>query len=411
MGGNAQAGGATVNNYSAYLELSNGNTTGTNNYGLYIIGNGGASASSNYAINSQSTASSLFKGSMLFQSGTTDLLNVDTTAQSVQIGSATTDTTQIDLQLDSFSTYADTGTCNATTNQGALYFNTNTASIRTCQDSSWSDVVTTKDLGLLMFGVVPDSGSTNPGDIAGIVTSTGSGPCRVYMGSATNKVAWTSCVAYSGGRRVVVAAGNATTSANTANNYSQLCLTGAGGQPSLTSVNASETANLPTWSATAPILCLATVQNNAGGTAIGSIFDTRTYTNTPKQIVNVVTTAPALGWMVKGTSTVGQYTPTTAAGDQVQGVVVASANTNTANTMNAIIATGGYVSVKSPMGTAGTVNQYVIASATTGKTGTSATANGTRYGNAGLAITSTSTTCTANNDNCRGSVLLNFMPD
>ena len=100
-----------------------------------------------------------------------------------------------------------------------------------------------------------------------------------------------------------------------------------------------------------------------------------------------------------------------AAGDQIQGVVVASAGTLTANTMNAIIATGGYVSVKSPMGTAGTVNQYVIASVTPGKTGTSGTANGTKYGNAGLALTSTSTTCTANNDNCRGSVLLNFMPD
>jgi len=112
--------------------------------------------------------------------------------------------------------------------------------------------------------------------------------------------------------------------------------------------------------------------------------------------------------MVKIAAAVGQYTPTTAVDNQIQGVVVASANTTTANTMNAIIATGGPVSVK--VLTTGTFNQYVIASGTVGYTTTSATVSGTAYGNAGLALTSINATCTASNDNCRGSVLLNFLP-
>jgi len=331
-------------------------------------------------------------------------------ANGLVVGSSTTDAALNLLQLDSFNTFADTATCSSSTNQGALYYNTNTSapSVRVCEDGSWSDVVTTKDTGLIMFGVVPDSGATNPGDLAGIV-ATGSGPCRVYMGNATNKISWTGCVAYSGGRRVVVAAGsNVATSANTANNWSHLCLNGTSNQASLTAVNASETSTLPTWSATAPILCLADVKNNAGGTAIGAIFDTRTFTTSTKQIVNVVTTAPSLGMMVKIAGAVGQYTPTTAANDQIQGVVVASANTTTANAMNAIIATSGPASVK--VLTTGTFNQYVIASSTAGYTTTSATVSGTAYGNAGLALTSISTTCSASNDNCRGSVLLNFLP-
>jgi fibronectin-binding autotransporter adhesin len=394
---NGGTGGINLGDNAVAMTINIGGVTNSGTDTVNIATNATAADTITVGNTNAATVITLNGGASTTTSGTAGVI----------IGSATTDTTQINLQLDSFSTFVDTGTCSATVNQGALYYNTASTSIRTCQDSSWSDVITTKDSGLIMFGVVPDSG-TNAGDLAGIV-GTGSGPCRVYMGNATNKISWTGCVAYSGGRRVVVAAGsNIATSANTANNWSHLCLNGTSNQPSLSAVNASETSTLPTWSATAPILCLADIKNNSGGTAIGFIFDTRTYTTTTKQIVNVVTTAPALGMMVKNAGTIGQYTPTTAAGNQIQGVVVASANTTTANTMNAIIATGGPVSVK--VLTTGTVNQYVIASGTAGYTTTSATINGTAYANAGLAITTNSTTCSANNDDCRGSVLLNFLP-
>jgi len=61
------------------------------------------------------------------------------------------------------------------------------------------------------------------------------------QGNATNKISWTGRTAYSGGRRVVVAAGsNLATSANTANNWSHLRLNGTDNQPTLSAVNASE---------------------------------------------------------------------------------------------------------------------------------------------------------------------------
>lgn len=78
--GTAQAGsGGTLNNMSLNVELSSGNTTGTNNYGLYLTGNGGVSATSNYAIYSNSTANSYLAGKLgISNASPANKLNINT---------------------------------------------------------------------------------------------------------------------------------------------------------------------------------------------------------------------------------------------------------------------------------------------------------------------------------------------
>src|SRR5581483_3682565 len=141
--------------------------------------------------------------SLLLQGGSGDITLTTSTGNNVIIGSSTSDTTQVLLQLDSFSTFADTASCTTSVNQGAMYYSTSTNAIRGCVNGGWEDVVTTSGLGLLLFGVVPDSGS-NPGDLASQVTAGASGPCKVsYLSASSVSVA--PCIAYSGGRKVVVA--------------------------------------------------------------------------------------------------------------------------------------------------------------------------------------------------------------
>jgi hypothetical protein len=326
---------------------------------------------------------------------------------------SSTNVAQINLQLDSSSNFVDTGTCNATTNQGALYYSTSTNAIRTCQDSKWSDVVTTKDTGLIMFGVVPDSGAT-PGDLAGVTFSAGTdsgGPCKVVQGSANNTLRWSGCVAYSGGRRVVIPAQLSDQATGiSSGNYGWVCLTGTNSQPSIYgNTTESNTAPQPTFSATAPVLCLAQVK--AGATTVSAIYDTRTFTTTTKQLVNVVTTATTPGMLVTGNgTTTGQYLITTAAGAQarVRGVVVATGGGTTANTMDAIIATAGPAFIK---GTAGTVNDFVQTSTTAGYARTAATATTGGYDMLGISIGTFSATCTNNTDTCRTSLLVDLKLD
>jgi hypothetical protein len=61
----AEAGsGGSVTNYGLRLTQPSGNTTGTNNYGIYISGSGGASASNNYSFYNASAANSYFSGNV-----------------------------------------------------------------------------------------------------------------------------------------------------------------------------------------------------------------------------------------------------------------------------------------------------------------------------------------------------------
>lgn len=77
--------GGTVNNYQENVAVPTGSGAGTtNNYGIYITGNGGtggAGTTNNYAIDSVSTAPSVLLGSLSALSGTMPVYNISGTIQ------------------------------------------------------------------------------------------------------------------------------------------------------------------------------------------------------------------------------------------------------------------------------------------------------------------------------------------
>jgi hypothetical protein len=327
------------------------------------------------------------------------------------IGSATADSTQVNFQLDTdntFNTQEVANSCAAAVNQGAMYYNSASNSIRACDGGTlWQDVVTADTLGIQLFGVVQDTGGTNPGDIAGVVSTIG-GPCKVSIASALTSISWTSCTAYSGGRKVVVAAGTQAV-AGTVGQFQHLCLnTNLTNQPTLTAAN-TEPLGQPGFSLSAPILCIADIK--LGGTntmASGVVYDTRVFTSSQKMFATIGTTAPALGMLVQSTTTRGVAIPiATLNGGSLLGVVAASSGATSTNTVNAIISINGPVAVKAITGN-NLVNDFVQGSGTAGYAITNTTANTTNvYGIIGQARTpwSGGTACTVSADTCQGSVI------
>lgn len=321
-------------------------------------------------------------------------------------GFTTGDTNQVNLVLDSSNAFTETAsTCTTSVNPGALYFNQNTGSLRACivgsnSTAGWEDLISTAGLGVIAFGVVPDSPVNlgNQGDLAGIGASgaNGSGPCKVYIGSTTATIRWTGCVAYTGGRRVIVAPQTTDATPGKANNgWVHVCLNAASGSgtPSATatmSTNGTEIANLPAFSANNPILCLADISTS--NTAVTGIYDVRTFTTTVHDFVNISSsTTVGLGSVVipSGTNAITAGTATVA---NILGVVVAWGGATT-GTPNAIIATDGPTWAKATAGTAGAV--VIPSTGTAGRvfTGTSVTGP---YGDLGIQRSATwSATCTA----------------
>jgi hypothetical protein len=326
---------------------------------------------------------------------------------STQIGSATTDGTQYNLQLDSSSTFGDSGSCTTTTNQGAMYYNTVSQSIRTCQDSGWADVVTTRDLGLLLFGVVPDSGVSNVGDLPSLVTPGASGPCKVSYKNAT-QVHVEACVAYSGGRRVSVTPVDIPiTGMTTTNIWANICLTGGSGQPALSVAASSETSTtagfFPSFDISAPVLCLAQIKGStSAANNIAQIYDVRTFSNTQK-LPMLASTALSLGMLADVNPSTA--IPSVSGSRRMIGVVVATNGSTSSTSPNVILTTFGPAWVKS---TAGSAGDFVIQSSTNGytQTNTNIPNNSFNY-EVGITPTSFSSSCTAAS-NCSGSLFVNF---
>jgi hypothetical protein len=377
------------------------------------IGAGGAGAGSAEAVNigSPSTTTS---STVTVQGG-----NITTTNNGAGViigGGFNAGANLVGLTLDSTDTFAETAnTCSATANDGTLYYNTTTSTIRGCVASNWEDIVTTSGLGLITYGVIPDSASAvNPGDLAasGTAGAAGSGPCRVYMGAATTEVDWTACDAYSGGRKIVIAAAtNKVIPTFTNGDFLHLCLTGANGQPAFSATGA-ETADLPAFSANNPIVCLADIKTSAA--AVTQIYDVRTFTTSVHTFANTAT-AMGLGWSVIETG-INAAKPAASAAAQLNiGIVAASAGTTT-GTPNLILSTGGPVWAKAA-GTA-TAGDIVTDSATTaayvqatGATSANLT-GGDVYSLLGLSRTSTVVACTAATANsCQDSIFFNFNPE
>lgn len=346
--------------------------------------------------------------SLLLQGGSGDITLNTSSGNHIIIGSATPDANQVLLQLDSFNTYSDTATCASATNQGALYYNTATNSIRACVNSNWEDLTSTSGLGILLFGVVEDSGNTSEqGDVQSLVTAGVSGPCKVSWKSSTS-VNVEPCIAYSGGRKIVV---NQTTVTGLSGNtlWYHICLNPASsnGQPTTTTGNATETNNLPTFNVNNPIECLADIKTGSGST-ITNIYDTRTYTNSLKQFVTANSAVGPGMIVIQGTSgTTGVVVTTTTGGSaQIRGVVAASSGTASATTVNAILTKYGMANVKAT-GTS-SVGGYVETTTTAGYSKTiTATTSSSAWVFAGEGQRTIDTTCTASS-NCQYSQIVDL---
>ena len=325
-------------------------------------------------------------------------------------GFSATDANLTPLTLDSSTALTETaGTCTATANDGALYYNSNAGSnaVRACVNGGWEDLISTAGAFFTFFGVVPDSGSV-PGDIQALSTANSTGPCKVYWATATT-IGVTGCTAYSGGRKVTVTAAASLTVTPANNNYFHVCLNGTNNQPVISAGSTTESANLSGASfptANTPIVCLADIKTSAS--ALIGIFDTRVFTTTAKEFGYAAAALP-IGVMVKPDATNPNRLalPGTTATGFMRGVVVASSGAAyVSGGPNVIIATEGIVALKA---TAGTLSAAATVQNSTTVSGyaITATASATAYANLGIAQNTFSSTCTSS-ATCNSSLLLNL---
>ena len=414
------AAGTTVNIQQTYDNSSSpANITLADGKNFQIIAQDTATDPS-IVFNLQCTTCSANGGRFAVQNGGADALTVMPNGGGIvlgtntQIGSATTDANQINFQLDSYNANADSGSCTTTTNQGVMYYNTTMGSIRACVNGSWGDLSNPDTLGLLSFGIVPSSGS-NPYDLPSLVVPGASGPCKVSWATSTS-VSVQACVAYSGGKRVNVTAvtlntNNASapdTNLTTTNIWGHVCLNGGtSSQPAFTATagNANAKANMPSFSISQPVLCLADVKGSATTAGnISAIYDVRTFTSTSKEAITI-STAAELG-MLMDASTNGALVPAASSSAKLYGLVVATDGATSTTNPNAIVTTIGPGFVKALSGTAG---QFVITSTTAGYAITTASIpNNSFYYSSGNTRTSFSTTCISA-ATCSGSLYVNFI--
>ena len=319
----------------------------------------------------------------------------------VVIGSSAPDASQVNLQLDTSTVYTETAsTCGVSLNQGSLYYNAASGTIRSCTNGAWNDIVTTADLGLSLFGVLPLSG-TNPGDLAGS-TGASNGPCKVSWATASS-VNVSACSAYSGGRKVQIAATTSVAVPMSASTpWVHYCLNGPNNQPILTA-GATESSNLTTNSlpnVVVPITCLADIKTD--GASIVSIYDTRPFVGSQNQIVSITTGSPALGEIVTASPSTAAYSLSqgAAGSGSIVGVIVAT--TGAAGSLNAMIATTGPTWIKA---LAGTVGRSIENTTTPGYADTIVKAPSATYSVLGTSITGyTATTPCTSASTCAGSL-------
>ncbi len=320
------------------------------------------------------------------------------------VGSATTDTNQVLLQVDSFSTFADTASCTTSTNQGALYYNTSSNAVRGCINGGWEDLVSTAGLGIMLFGVVPDSGSgSDPGDLPALSTSGKSGPCKVSAATAST-VNIEGCTLYSGGRKRVVATNTAfSVPLSGTNIWVHICMNNVAGSENvpLATAATTEIGSLPTFNINNPVVCLADVK--VSGTTIQAVYDTRPFISSMKEFVTA-STAVGNGWIVIPSS--GNVVPpgTLTSAQSVRGVVVATNGSTSTTTPNAIIAVSGPTEVKA---TAGSVGAIVTQGITTNGYAVTGGVNTNTYSQMGYtrkAFPATACTTTLSAANCDDSL-------
>jgi hypothetical protein len=303
-----------------------------------------------------------------------------------------------------------TANCTATINSGGIYYSAATASangvttneLRGCINGTWTDIVTADQLGVMLFGVVQDSGTT-PGDLTGAATGYDKAPCKVSWASATS-VSVAPCIAYSSGRKVVVPNTVTISGLGTAGSvrFQHICLSGTNGEPDKTATNTTETANVPAFNAQAPILCLATVKLSTTP-AITNIYDTRIFTTSIKEFATA-TTPTAPGMVVIPDTTGDNMVKTTSAtgASNVRGVVAAGSSAGSTTSINTIIVVGGPAFVKAT----GTVTLgLAVHTATTAGYASSAALNQTgNFKDIGQILGNGNTTACNAQSNCQFSI-------
>lgn len=420
------AAGITVTLQNAYDNSSPAETVLANAKD-YTITSQQATTSANIVFNLECTTSCSTNGRFMIQNGGSPVFTVQPNGGGInlnkytQIGSNITDSVQVNFQLDSYNGGTDSGACSTSVNQGVMYYNTNMGSLRSCINGSWGDVSNPDTLGLLTFGIVPSSGAISGAyDLPSLVIPAVSGPCKVSYGTYNYRVHIESCTAYSNGRRANVGATDldintattTNTSLTTAARWGHICLNSTTGQPEFTSTTGQATAltAMPTFSASAPILCLADIQSSSSANGvIGAIYDVRTFTSTLKEAVNLGT-ASELGMLVDA-STSGGLVPaasctTGTCSGKLYGVVVVTDGATSAGAPNAIVGTVGPSYVKA---TAGTSGQFIKSGATSGYAVTvTAIPNNAFYFSPGNTRTTWASTCTSA-PTCTGSLYVNFI--
>ena len=288
-------------------------------------------------------------------------------------------------------------------NQGALYYNTTSNAVRGCVGGNWEDVVTTSGLGLITYGVVPDSGSGG-GDLTSVANLGVSGPCKVsFVTTTTVKIAQ-GCTAYSGGRKIIIPDNTTPTGIlNFANNsFTHVCLNGVNNQPAF-SASGTEAANLPTFSVNNPVLCLADIRTTPN--VLASIYDVRTFTTTDKSFGTLNATTGFLGASIAQGAAGLVSLSSVASQTGLRGVVVATqGSVAVSNTPNMIVALRGPQFVKS-LATS-TVGGFLQTTTTAGYTSTAAISN-TGYSVIGTAQRTIDTLCTLAS-NCQFSQLVDI---
>lgn len=405
--GSSATGGVTTITAKGALTLT-GNAASTWSTGsglLTITGNGGTTITGNTGVLTVGNTGLTGLGLNLL-SGT--YTNAE---RGVAVGTSDGNITMFDPDISTASGAETAANCTTAINAGGIYYSAATASsntitqeLRGCINGAFRDIIAADQLGVMLLGVVEDSGAANQGDIGGI-SGVANGPCKVSWASTTS-VSVAPCTAYSAGRKVVITAATAVSSINGATLFYHICLSGTNGAPTATAGNASETAAVPAFSATAPILCLATVKTG-GSSTITNIYDTRVFVSSRKQFSTInAAVAPGMVVTLDGTNANRVITTASAAAANVRGVVAVGTTAASTTAVNTIIATGGPAFVEGT-GTI-TVGQTAQTSTTAGYAQSAASA--AAYKDLGLIIWPGVTTgCTASTD-CQYSMLVDVGP-
>jgi hypothetical protein len=327
------------------------------------------------------------------------------------------------ILLNSSST-PEASSCATAMNVGSMYYDTDTTAndIRICSNISknqttganapaWTDLVTFQDLGLLAYGVDPDSGTT-PGDLVGLTSGS---PCMVTYFSST-QVSISPCVVYSGGQRVVVPSQTLALPTSTAAIHyipiyidtTQTSKIGSNINVAYNYAFADQNGSTYIFNPQSPRVTLAVVVTSAAR-LITNIYDTRVYTTDTKSYAAIGNGRFGLGMAVTPFATRNVFS-ISSTGNKISGVVADGNGNSSVGSINAIIITSGPTNIYTAGTSLITGGQYFLLPGTGGAvTSSNATANATFYNSVGVSQRTTAySSCVTGPLGCQYSAFTNL---